>query len=82
VRQDVPRQPVADLTPGALQIVVGLRLPASDVTIDALVAYAASNVDFIDAYNSCWMTERGLRTVVTFVEEHYSRWEGMDLRRP
>jgi predicted nucleic acid-binding protein len=54
----------------------GLRLPESDVVIDALLAYLDSNVDFIDAYNACWMRQQGLTRVVTFDEKHYSRLGG------
>jgi predicted nucleic acid-binding protein len=60
----------------------GLQLPEADVVIDTLLAYAASTVDFIDAYNACWMKRRGLRVVTTFDEKHYSRFEGIDAHSP
>jgi len=60
----------------------GLFLPEIDVVTDALYAYEASNVDFIDAYNACWLRERGLSRVVTFDEKHYSRLEGIESSPP
>jgi uncharacterized protein len=60
----------------------GLVLPDADVVVDALLAYAESNVDFIDAYNVCWMRQRGLKRVVTFDEKHYSRLEEIDVLTP
>jgi uncharacterized protein len=60
----------------------GLVLPEADAVIDALLAYAESNVDFIDAYNVCWMRQRGLKRVVTFDEKHYSRMEGIEIQAP
>lgn len=60
----------------------GLTLPERDVVTDALLAYADSNVDFIDAYNACWMKERDLRRVATFDEKHYSRFDGIDVHIP
>ena len=55
----------------------GLDIPAVDVSIDALLAYGETNVDFTDAYNACWMGDRGLSQVATFDKQHYSRLEGM-----
>lgn len=55
----------------------GLLIPEVDVVIDAFLAYTDSNVDFIDAYNACWMRQRGLARVATFDKQHYSRLEGM-----
>lgn len=55
----------------------GLIVPEVDVVIDALLAYGEAKVDFIDAYNACWMRERGLSGVATFDKQHYSRLQGM-----
>ncbi len=60
----------------------GLDLPEADAVIDALLAYSESNVDFIDAYNACWMRQRGLTRVVTFDEKRYSRMEGIEIQAP
>jgi predicted nucleic acid-binding protein len=46
---------------------------------DALLAYEDAYVDFTDAYNACWMRERGLSRVATFDKQHFSRLEGMDV---
>jgi predicted nucleic-acid-binding protein len=55
----------------------GLTVPEVDVVIDALLAYGEAKVDFIDAYNACWMRARGLSRVATFDKRHYSRLQGM-----
>jgi len=57
----------------------GLVMPESDIVVDALFAYADSNVDFVDAYNACWMKSRGLDHVATFDVKHYSRFEGLQM---
>jgi predicted nucleic acid-binding protein len=60
----------------------GLTLPELDIVTDALLAYAQSNVDFIDAYNLYWMRGRGLSRVATFDKAHYSRVEGIAIHTP
>jgi uncharacterized protein len=51
----------------------GLTLPETDLLTDALFVYETERVDFIDAYNACWMKQRGLRRAVTFDANHFSR---------
>ena len=60
----------------------GLLLPELETLTEALLAYAESNVDFIDAYNACWLKQRGLCRVVTFDTKHYSRFEGIAIHTP
>ena len=60
----------------------GLILPELETLTDALLAYGESNVDFIDAYNACWMTRRELTWVATFDTKHYSRFEGIAVHTP
>ena len=60
----------------------GLMLPELEIVTDALLAYAESAVDFIDAYNACWMRQVGLSRVVTFDKRHYSRFEGIAIHTP
>ncbi len=57
-------------------------LPELEIVTDALLTYAESNVDFIDAYNACWMRRRGLCRVATFHERHYSGFEGIAIEVP
>lgn len=47
------------------------------IVADALFGNADSDVDFVDAYNACWMKSRGLDRVATFDVKHYSRFEGL-----
>jgi len=63
----------------AVAFMEGLTMPESDIVADALFAYADSNVDFVDAYNVCWMKSRGLDRVATFDVKHYSRFEGLEM---
>jgi predicted nucleic acid-binding protein len=60
----------------------GLTLPDLEIVTDALLAYAESAVDFIDAYNACWMRQVGLSRVATFDRRHYSRFEGIAIDTP
>ncbi|MBU2603172.1 MAG: PIN domain-containing protein [Actinobacteria bacterium] len=60
----------------------GLALPESDIITEALLEYAESNVDFIDAYNAGWIRHRGLRRIATFDQKHYSRFEGLAIQMP
>ena len=76
--------PRADVQERAMAVshVDGLILPELDVVTDALLAYAEANVDFIDAYNACWMRQRGLCGVATFDKKCYSRFEGIAVHTP
>ncbi|MCJ7797244.1 MAG: PIN domain-containing protein, partial [Thermoleophilia bacterium] len=60
----------------------GLVLPELEIVTDALLAYAESTVDFVDAYNACWVRQLGLCRVATFDKRHYSRFEGIAIHTP
>lgn len=60
----------------------GLHLPDVDVVTDAAFVYETSRVDFIDAYNACWMRQHKLTQVVTFDEPHFARLEWVTVERP
>jgi predicted nucleic acid-binding protein len=53
----------------------GLFVPDGDLIIDALMLYETSAVDYVDAYNLCWMKQRELSQVGTFDKKHYARFE-------
>ncbi len=78
------RLPRPDVLERALAVahMDGLALSESDIITEALLAYAESNVDFIDAYTAAWMRQRGLRRVATFDQKHYSRFEGLAVHVP
>jgi predicted nucleic acid-binding protein len=59
----------------------GLSLPDSDLVSDAMFAYEVSKVDFIDAYNACWMKQQRLQRVVTFDEAHFARLDWVSVER-
>jgi predicted nucleic-acid-binding protein len=51
----------------------GLEVEDSHLLIKALDLYVSKNVDFIDAYNTVYMRERGLKRILTLDEKHFSR---------
>ncbi len=55
----------------------GLDVENADIITEAAFLYADQNVDFIDAYNACWMKREGLAHVYTFDVKHYRRFEGI-----
>lgn len=64
----------------AVALMEGLVLPEADLITEALSTYTESNVDFIDAFNACWMRQRGVRRVVTFDARHFSRLAGIEVQ--
>lgn len=60
----------------------GLEIADGDLVLQAILWYTEKNVDFIDAYNSAWMIQRGIRTACTFDQKHFSRFEGIDTLIP
>jgi predicted nucleic acid-binding protein len=84
---DVPEQAAAveglfrRAAAGEVRLVTNTTVVAEIVT-EALLAYAESAVDFIDAYNACWMRQVGLSRVATFDRRHYSRFEGIAIHTP
>jgi predicted nucleic-acid-binding protein len=55
----------------------GLDVENADIITEAAFLYADQNVDFIDAYNACWMKQEGLARVYTFDVKHYRHFEGI-----
>jgi uncharacterized protein len=64
----------------AVILMEGLLLPEGDLVMEALSVYAESNVDFIDAFNACWMKQRGVKRVLTLDTKHYSRLDGVEVQ--
>ena len=58
----------------------GLLLPEGDLVAEALSVYVESNVDFVDAFNACWMKQRGVQRVLTLDTKHYSRLDGVEVQ--
>jgi uncharacterized protein len=59
----------------------GLILADIDLITDAPFVYETARIDFIDAYNACWMKEQGLSRVATFDENHFSRVDWVTIER-
>ena len=53
----------------------GLEVENKDLIAEAVLLYTERNIDFIDAYNGCWMRAQGINEVYTFDESHYRRLE-------
>lgn len=48
----------------------------------ALYLYISKNMDFIDAYNACYMKENNLNQILTFDKKHFSRVEWLERIEP
>jgi len=60
----------------------GLVVADSDLLAEAIFIYVDKNIDFIDAYNGCWMKDQGVTTVYTFDEKHYKRLDRIVVKVP
>lgn len=60
----------------------GLLVENADLVGQAVSAYAALNVDFVDAFNALWMTGQGLDRVATFDTRHFARLPGITALTP
>ena len=65
----------------AIVLMDGLTLDEVDLLTDALTVYETANIDFIDAYNACWMKQRRLSRVATFDENHFARVDWVAIER-
>ncbi len=59
----------------------GLHVPEVDMVTEAAFVYETSRVDFIDAYNACWMRQHKLTRVATFDETHFARLEWVSIEK-
>jgi predicted nucleic-acid-binding protein len=57
----------------------GLTLPDADLVSDAMFTYEVCKVDFVDAYNACWMRQRKLERIVTFDANHFTRLDWVSI---
>lgn len=60
----------------------GIEVEDKDLMAEAILLYVDQNVDYIDAYNACWMRTQGIAQVYTFDEHHYRRLEGIETLVP
>jgi len=60
----------------------GVEVPERELVLRAISWHADMNVDFADAFDAAWLLDRGLITVYTFDEKHFSRIEGIRVRVP
>jgi predicted nucleic-acid-binding protein len=60
----------------------GLEVREGDLVLQAVLWYAEKNVDFIDAYNTAWLLDQGIKTACTFDRKHFARFEGVSVTTP
>lgn len=60
----------------------GLNVEDEGLAAKAVILYAEKRIDFIDAYNFCWMKDRKILDAYTFDRRHYSRLEGIEVHVP
>jgi predicted nucleic-acid-binding protein len=60
----------------------GLQIPESELILKAIIWYAEKNVDFIDAYNAAWMDQEGIKTIYTFDQKHFGRFDDVEVMKP
>jgi predicted nucleic-acid-binding protein len=53
----------------------GLKVEDADLIGQSVLIYTNKNVDFVDAYNACWMKQKGLAKAYTFDVKHFKRLE-------
>ena len=60
----------------------GLEVSDRELITEAIFAYADENIDFVDAFNGCWMKQQGIETIYTFDQKHYKRIQGTRAKTP
>lgn len=70
----LPKEEIRDKTLVILNT-PGLEVENKGLIVEAILLYVDRNIDFIDAYNGCWMKVQGITQVYTFDESHYRRLE-------
>jgi len=60
----------------------GLDVADRDLITEAVFTYADENIDFVDAFNGCWMKQQGIETIYTFDQKHYKRIQGIRAKTP
>lgn len=60
----------------------GVKVTSADLIMQAIDIYVTKNIDFIDAYNACWMKTNHIKTAYTFDRKHFSRVEGIEAKVP
>ncbi|MBC7080608.1 MAG: PIN domain-containing protein [Methanothrix sp.] len=69
----LPKDTVANKVTAILNT-PGLEVEHAHLIAEAVVLYAAENVDYADAFNACWMREHGIRRAYTFDQRHFARF--------
>lgn len=60
----------------------GLDVEQDEILLQGVVWYAEKKVDFIDAYHVAWMLRNDLTTIETFDENHFNRFDHINVMVP
>lgn len=60
----------------------GLEVESAGLILQAALAFAEKNVDFIDAYTAAWCSENLVPVVCTFDQNHFKRLMGVSAKLP
>jgi len=61
----------------------GLEVADRDLITEAIFTYADENIDFVDAFNGCWMKQQDIdETIYSFDQKHYKRIQGIRAKTP
>lgn len=60
----------------------GLEVEDEDLVAEAVILYSEKGVDFIDAYNACWMRDRKVLDIYTFDKKYYRRLKEIRVHVP
>lgn len=60
----------------------GLDIADRDLITQAIFSYVDESIDFVDAFNACWMKQEGIETIYTFDQKHYRRIQGIRAKTP
>ena len=77
----LPKEDIKDMVLMILNT-PGLEIADRDLITEAIFTYADENIDYIDAFNACWMKQQGIETIYTFDQKHYKRIQGIRAKVP
>lgn len=60
----------------------GIEVEDASLVGQAADIYVSKNIDFVDAFNICWMKENNIKIAHTFDHKHFSRVDGIEAKVP
>ena len=77
----IPREEVKDKVVAILNT-DGIEVENTNLILQAALAFAEKNVDFIDAYTAAWCSANTVPVVCTFEQAHFKRLTGVVSKLP